>query len=514
MLPTLSAQQVLGFNAVNSGLEAILSLFSNNGFLVALFSATVVWVSFSVLRLLNAISRIKLDFSRVQLVFKTAGDDITSLRVREILQSTDELRATKNLWRNLLGEFIPRASQNTGAKIQIAKSIEELLSVSEVAKVCVGIEQLALGPVVTMAILSIVGCLVAFISALAVFIGSDSAFEMLKQSASALVACGSFAGLSLFVHGAVLWYGHSTISYETGRLIGILKKHFDASSDTFRLSSLQRDITRLGVQISLMEATVAGLSQPGSRVYPGSNVAAANSKQLAVIPAGVSTIRTKQEALEQAASSVRDVVSMIDVACDTISFDLESAYRKLFNKYGTASSKISSASAAVVPGVIETKLKIGETAHSQWREWNTCKKTQPAFDGLNAFLDNAENCVITLTNLKNNIIELGMNHASSKGGEVSTSEVGKFTQDYILMGDIIAEIRNSIGKISANNHDISESWQSLQGQLEGLNRSTKDKLSAARGIVSGFYKTVSYQMNQIQGDLSNRLREMSNTVSQ
>jgi archaellum component FlaC len=105
-----------------------------------------------------------------------------------------------------------------------------------------------------------------------------------------------------------------------------------------------------------------------------------------------------------------------------------------------------------------------------------------------------------------------MNHSNEQSRNSPMGDLSKVTQNYILMGDIMTEIRNTIGKLSANSHDVGEAWKNFQSQIDSLNRNQKDKLYAARGIVSTCFRTVSTQMAQIQIDLNNHLRNISNTI--
>ncbi len=466
------------------------------------------------IRISSDITNICNELTQIHLVFKSRENELTSGRVREILDATVDLKVTSPYWENFLSEILPRNPQNSNAKIQSASKINVLVSPKNIIHHSIGVRKFLSGPLNSAILLAasilFLNCLAAF---LAGFYGVDrSNVAQIADNATSLIA-GS-AVVFMFISGSFIARVFSKLASESDAIRVLLDKHIEFQSEVTRLVQLQRDVSRLTVQVSLVESTLLSMVQAKTSHDYNSARSTPGSRQLVAVSGSTANVAAKKASLDRAASSVRDVVSLIDSACDTISLDIESTYRKLLSKYGNENHKQSEGPKVVIAGKIETTPKLMNSARQSWSEWNVCKKTKPAFDEAAGFLDSAENCVITLTNLKNNIIDLGMTHSDEMRQSSTNSELNAVTNNYILMGDVIAEIRNTIGKISVNNHDVTEAWRNFQNQVENLNRHQKEKLFAARGIVSNCFKTVSSQMNQIQVDLNNHLRNISTTIGQ
>lgn len=453
------------------------------------------------------------ELTQIHLVFKSRENDLTAGRVWEILEATVELKMTKNFWEKFLLALLPRANQSPNTKIQSTIKINDLMSPKSLMHDTVGFGPISRMPIISASILFGSILLVNMMESimLGLYPSAYSSSTLMSDRATSLLIAAS--AIFALIQGGFIAGVFKKLSDESAGMRRLLEKHIEFQSEMHRLSQLQRDISRLTVQVSLVESTMLSMAQVSSMRDSSTKTSSGQSRALATLPAATNHVINKQNALDIAASSVRDVVMLIDSACDTISLDIESTYRKLFSKYGNSENRDASQSpVAVLSGTIETKPKLINVARDNWGEWNVCKRSKPAFDEAVTFLDSAENCVITLTNLKNSIVELGMDHADRQSGAPNDSKLKSVTNNYILMGDVLTEIRNAIGKISTHNHEVTESWRSFQNQVENLNKVQKERLFAARGIVSNCFKTVSTQMNQIQVDLNNHLRNISSTI--
>lgn len=465
------------------------------------------------IRVSSEVKAICNELTQIHLVFKSRENDLTAGRVWEILAATVELKMTKNFWEKFLLALLPRGNQGPNIKIQSTVKMEDLISPKFLMRDTLGVGTITRVPIVSAAILfgSILLVNVMESIMLSLYPAAYLSSNLISDRATSLLIAAS--AIFALIQGGFIVGVFKKLSDESAGIRRLLEQHVEFQSEMHRLSQLQRDISRLTVQVSLVESTMLSIAQVGGMRDSSVKASSGQSRALTTLPAATNNVINKQNALDLAASSVRDVVMLIDSACDTISLDIESTYRKLFSKYGHSENRDTShAPVAVLSGTIETKPKLINVARANWGEWNVCKKSKPAFDEAATFLDSAENCVITLTNLKNSIVELGMNHADRQSGAPNDSKLKSVTNNYILMGDVLTEIRNAIGKISTHNHEITESWRSFQNQIENLNKAQKERLFAARGIVSNCFKTVSTQMNQIQVDLNNHLRNISSTI--
>jgi hypothetical protein len=459
------------------------------------------------------IKKICAEFVQVRLVFKSRESELNSGQVREILGATSELKITSSFWAYFLSVLLAKNPQSPNSKIQTTVKLQEIFSAKKILLDCLGPRKLFMIPAAIAGLFFVSILLLNIAMSVGMFVNPNMR-EVLNEFVTTSSGLIMSSALLLFsVVAAFSWRVLEVVGGESDSLKQLLQQHIEYQDNMMRLVQVQRDISRLTVQVSLVESSMASMGQAKNLHKESGNFQSPTTRQLTTIPASNVNIRKKQVALDEAAASVRDVVAMIDMACDTISVDVEATYRKLMNKYGNGeSSRNNIEASAVIPGVIETRAKISDSARVLIGQWDSCKKTKPAFEEVAAFLDNAENCVITLTNLKNNIIELGMNHSNEQSRNSPMGDLSKVTQNYILMGDIMTEIRNTIGKLSANSHDVGEAWKNFQSQIDSLNRNQKDKLYAARGIVSTCFRTVSTQMAQIQIDLNNHLRNISNTI--
>lgn len=466
-----------------------------------------------IIKLKKDITQCRKEVEKVNVVLDAAGGELNAKRVIEILSHATQLSITGQLWKNLINEVVFQNYQNPKAKVQCGITLDKVFSAKNIVfktKSCFG---LLMTPVIQFISLAAVALVILLLGGYAAVIELSVSPSIIQKTLAAAAAIVATASLILISQCVLAVGAYHAVKKDFKEIIQRLNDFFEVVSDASRTIQLQKDITRLCVQVSVIEATVANFNQSS---YRAEKVATNTSihRHPALVSAGAVNMNNKKLLMEKAASSVRDVISLIDMAHDAISHDLESTYRKLMNKYGSDKSKNNASPVGVVRGNVETSVKVRDNAMTTWRQWNACNKTRPAFEGLDQFLESAENCLITLANLKNGIVEMGVSHSAELASTNSASDINKFTNNYILLGDIMSEIRNSIGKIAGNNQDVTESWRNLQGQIEGLNRVGRDKLVPARGIVSGCFKTVSSQMSQIQMDLNNHLHVMSTTLSQ
>lgn len=470
----------------------------------------VVWW---IIKLRHGISQWRKEVEKVSVVLDAAGCELNSKRAMEILEHASQLPVTGRLWKNLVEQVVSQNNQNPKAKVQCSLPLNKVFSPRNIAVKTKGCLKILVTPGIQFASLVVAALIMLLLSGYTAIVETAVSPIVMQKIVMVTAVIMAAACLCLVMQSVLILVAYRVVMTDLNTVIQRLSDFFEVISDVSRTIQVQKDISRLCVQISVIEATVSNFNQSNYRAERSSTNVSTH-RHPALISAGATNINNKKILMEKAAASVRDVISLIDMTHDSISHDLESTYRKLMNKYGSSQVKEDMSTVGVVRGTVETRPRAKDVAMTTWRQWNTCKKTKPAFEGLDQFLESAENCLITLANLKNGIIDMGVAHSAERPQSNSSSEINSFTDNYILLGDIMSEIRNSIGKIAGNNQDVSESWRNLQGQIEGLNKAGREKLVPARGIVSGCYKTVSSQMSQIQMNLNNHLHVMSTTLSQ
>ena len=339
--------------------------------------------------------------------------------------------------------------------------------------------------------------------------GETGRLQNLNQSFGSAMTILAMAGLTWGVQVIATLAARTILQPAARKLQQILRENIDVLSPIDQLAQIQNEVGRLTVQSSLAEKRLDELK---NLVSGG---AALRSPEVPKLPATATEPKDVKALNERMAAAVSNILCNINDATHALSTDVEMAYMELFQKFVYERDAVNSSRSVV------QRQTLGPQNHRYQRDQRDQRDQRGLaqdknrhqsqdFAQIDQFLDRAQVYLDSLGQVKSSVEQLRRDAAHlPAGGPVEGAAVK--ADLYRFAGDVVAEVKQSLGHLTTQRNDIADAWNDYQVSLvkedPGVGR-----LSQSLPIISACYKSISVESSKLHNVLSNELLEISSLI--